>query len=241
MRHPHGLLSRRAMLLTGAAALLTGSAQAETVRGSLPWAPNAGSPPTTVRPGPWVFFTPEEGSLMEAIADRLIPPDPQWAGGKDAGCAVFIDRQLGGPYGTSQGLYMLPPFLEATPEQGMQSPQTPAEQMRTGLAALDHAVRAAYAGKPLHDIPPDEQDKFLQRLQSGDAKLEGADGRKLMMLLIDLTKQGFLTDPVYGGNRDMVGWRMIGFPGARYDYRDWVGRHNERYPRPPVPIAGGHA
>ena len=31
---------------------------------------------------------------------------------------------------------------------------------------------------------------------------------------------------------------MIGYPGARYDYRDWVGRHNERYPHPPVSFAG---
>jgi gluconate 2-dehydrogenase gamma chain len=31
---------------------------------------------------------------------------------------------------------------------------------------------------------------------------------------------------------------MIGFPGARYDYRDWVERHNERYPHPPISIAG---
>ena len=36
----------------------------------------------------------------------------------------------------------------------------------------------------------------------------------------------------------MCSWRMIGFPGARYDYRDWVNRHNERYPRPPVSIMG---
>ena len=36
----------------------------------------------------------------------------------------------------------------------------------------------------------------------------------------------------------MCSWKMIGFPGARYDYSDWVGRHNERYPFPPVSIAG---
>src|SRR6516165_10997218 len=50
-------------------------------------------------PGPWVYFTPEEGAAIEALVDRLIPPDPQTPGGKDAGCAVFIDRQLAGPYG----------------------------------------------------------------------------------------------------------------------------------------------
>jgi gluconate 2-dehydrogenase gamma chain len=35
----------------------------------------------------------------------------------------------------------------------------------------------------------------------------------------------------------MAAWKMIGFPGARYDYTDWVDRHNERYPHPPVSIA----
>ena len=50
--------------------------------------------------------------------------------------------------------------------------------------------------------------------------------------------EGFFADPIYGGNRDMAGWKMIGFPGARYDYRDWVSRHNERYPYPPVSIQG---
>jgi gluconate 2-dehydrogenase gamma chain len=34
----------------------------------------------------------------------------------------------------------------------------------------------------------------------------------------------------------MAAWKMIGFPGARYDYRDWVHRHNERYPLPPMSI-----
>jgi len=56
--------------------------------------------------------------------------------------------------------------------------------------------------------------------------------------LLGDTRQGFFADPVYGGNRDMVGWKMIGFPGARYDYRDWVERHNERYPLPPLAITG---
>ena len=50
--------------------------------------------------------------------------------------------------------------------------------------------------------------------------------------------EGFFSDPIHGGNRDMVGWKMIGFPGIRYDYRDWITRHNERYPHPPVSIMG---
>ncbi len=175
---------------------------------------------------------------MEAIADRLIPPDPDTPGGKDAGCAIYIDRQLAGPYGRSEGLYMRPPFLEGTKEQGAQSPDTPAQRYRKGLAALDAACRAANLGKAFRELDAAAQDSVLARVETGELKLEGVNGVGFFELLLTDTKQGFLTDPVYGGNRDMAGWRMIGFPGARYDYSDWIGRHNERYPLPPVSIGG---
>ena len=107
-------LSRRELLGTTAVWLLFSatSARALVVQGNLPWAPNAGAPPAPVHPGRWVYLTPEEGAAVEALVDRLIPPDPQTPGGKDAGCAVFIDRQLAGPYGSHEGLYMRGPFAE---------------------------------------------------------------------------------------------------------------------------------
>jgi gluconate 2-dehydrogenase gamma chain len=232
-------LSRRALLASTAAALIASTtAQARSVRGKLPWAANAGDPPRPVRPGAWVFFTPEEGSAIEAIVDRLIPPDPQFAGGKDAGCAVFIDGQLAGPYGSSEGLYMMPPFLDGTPQQGNQAPDTPAQQYRKGLAALDAQAKAANVGKSFRELSPDQQDTLLRGLESGQVQLHGINARKFFALVLTDTKEGFFADPVYGGNRNMVSWRMIGFPGARYDYSDWVLRHNERYPRPPVSIGG---
>ncbi len=238
-----GLVSRRMLLAGTAAAALTSRAAAREVSGALPWAPNAADPPIPARPGPWLFFTPEEGVLVEAIADRLIPPDPAGTanptpGGKDAGCAVFIDRQLAGPYGRSAGLYMRPPFMEGTKEQGPQSPLTPAERYRQGLGALDRHVRAANAGRGFHEIPATARDALLTSLQLGHVRLDGANGQMLFTTLLTDVKQGFLTDPVYGGNIGMAGWRMIGFPGARYDYSDWVTRHNERYPLPPVGIGG---
>ena len=239
---PTSLLSRRALLVTTAAMIGTGVA-AKDIAGRLPWAPNAGSPPRPATPGPWQFFTPEEGALMEAIADRVIPPDPPGTanaipGGKDAGCAVFIDRQLAGPYGAATGLYMAPPFMEGAPEQGDQSPLTPAARYRQALAAIDAHARGAYAGKPFHQLPPETQDALLRQLEHGHLTVGSQPGAKVFKFLVTDVKQGFLADPVYGGNRDMAGWRMIGFPGARYDYSDWIGRHNETYPLPPVAIGG---
>jgi gluconate 2-dehydrogenase gamma chain len=233
-------LSRRELLATTAGWLFfsTTSAWALIVKGNLPWAPNAGAPPAPVRPGPWAYFTPEEGAAVEALVDRLIPPDPETPGGKDAGCAVFIDRQLAGPYGSAQGLYMRAPFAEGTPEQGLQSPVTPAERYRQSLAALDKYCRASYAGKSFAELPNDQKDKVVSGLEQGTVTLDSANGRVFFEQLLTNTQEGFFADPVYGGNRDMVGWKMIGFPGARYDYRDWVERHNERYPLPPVGITG---
>src|SRR6201987_4803752 len=109
---------RRRDLLTGTALVLVGEriARAEVVSGKLPWLPDSGAPPEQVTPGPWKFFTDEEAATVEALVDRLIPPDPQTPGGKGAGCAVFLDRQLAGPYGSAEALYMRGPFADGTPQ-----------------------------------------------------------------------------------------------------------------------------
>src|ERR1700751_5366908 len=150
MPHPPRFQSgirRRELMLTTATTLLfsTNSVLAGVVQDSLPWEQNAGAPPTEVRPGPWTYFTAEEGAAVEALVDRLIPADPQTPGGKDAGCAVFIDRQLAGSYGTAEGLYMRGPFADGTPQQGDQSPLSPAARYRQALGALDKHCRGTYA------------------------------------------------------------------------------------------------
>ena len=236
---------RRRDLLVGTALVLVGEkvARAGIIAGQLPWAPNAASPPPTVRPDGWEFFTAAEAAAVEALADRIIPPDtpggpePHTPGGKDAGCAVFIDRQLAGPYGRAEGLYNRGPFATGTKQQGPQSPKTPAEFYRSALAAFDRYCRSQ-GGKPWVEMPADRQDEILNGLESGTIQLEGVDGKRFFGQIINDVQEGFFADPVYGGNRDMCAWKMIGFPGAHYDYRDWVGRHNERYPHPPVSIVG---
>jgi gluconate 2-dehydrogenase gamma chain len=233
-------IHRRALLASTAMTLMlsAGPARSATIVGRLPWEPNAGAPPIPVVPGPWSYFTDEEGAAVEALVDRLVPPDAETAGGKDTGCAVFIDRQLAGPYGRAAGLYMAGPFADGTPTQGAQSALTPAALYRQALAALDVYCRLTYGGKRVAELSDDQKDKLLTGLENGELKLDRVDGRAFFEQLLKNTQEGFFADPVYGGNRDMAGWRMIGFPGARYDYRDWVERHNQPYPLPPVGIAG---
>lgn len=232
-------MRRREFLASAAWLVFSGiSAHARIVRGRLPWEPNAGDPPQQVRPGAWFYFSTEEARAIEALADRIIPPDPQWAGGKESGCAIYLDRQLAGPYGQGEGLYNRPPFMPGTKQQGQQSKDSLAQRYRDGLAALDRYCKANKSGKAFADLSANEQDELLKGLEGGKVKLDGADGTKFFEQAIKDIQQGWFADPVYGGNRDMVSWKMIGFPGARYNYLDWIDRHNEHYPLPPVSIAG---
>jgi gluconate 2-dehydrogenase gamma chain len=211
--------------------------RAASIVGKLPWTPNAGDPPSKIKLGPWEFFTGEEGRTMEALADRIIPADSETPGGKDSGCAVFVDRQLAGPYGRQEGLYVRPPFQAGAKNQGHQSENGPAQEYREGLAALNQASKAKY-GKSFVNLPDDDKDALLKGLESGEFKLQGIDGKAFFERIVRDVQMGFFADPIYGGNREMVAWKMIGYPGARYNYLDWVGRHNERFPLAPVGMTG---
>ncbi|MCX8999394.1 gluconate 2-dehydrogenase subunit 3 family protein [Rhizobiaceae bacterium BDR2-2] len=235
-------LSRRTFLSSVAFTILAGTAGPVLARsfrgGILPWTSYAADPPVQVTPGGWHFFTAEEAATVEAIVDRLIPPDDITIGGKEAGCAVYIDRQLAGPFGNSSRLYTQGPFLPGLPTQGYQGEAVPAARYRSGLDAIK-AYLMQNGGTPFTALSPEQQDTFLTDLEAGRIALpHNIDGKGLFTLILNNTMEGFFADPVYGGNRDMVSWRMLGFPGARYDYRDHVSKHNQPYPRPPVSIAG---
>jgi gluconate 2-dehydrogenase gamma chain len=232
-------ISRRALLASAASIVVSSvSANARIVTGAMPWSPSAANPPSPWRPGPWQFFTADEAATVEAAVDRLIPPDERGAGGKDAGCAVFIDRQLAGPYGQAEGLYMRPPFMAGAATQGNQSPDAPAALYRAGLRSLAEHVKANFAGASFAALSPQDQDSVLAGLEKGSIELKGVSSADFFNLLLQNTQEGYFADPIYGGNRDMAGWKLVGFPGTRYDYRDWVERHNEPYPLAPVAITG---
>lgn len=233
------MLRRRDLLATTAWLIVTGAtAHARIISSVLPWGPNAGDPPIPARPGPWMFFTAPEAAAVEALADRIIPPDPKTPGGKESGCAVYLDRQMAGAYGRSEGLYNRPPFMKGTKQQGRQSDGDVTKTYRDGLAALDKYCRANYSGKAFAELSDADKDELLKGLESEKIKLEGVDGKAFFQQAVTDIQMGFFADPIYGGNRDMVSWKMIGFPGARYNYLDWIERHNEPYPLPPVSLAG---
>ncbi len=234
--------TRRGFLASTAAIVvlgLAGRARAHSYRGgSMPWVMGDG-PPQPVTPGGWYFFTPQEVLLLSAIADRLIPADALSPSASKAGVIVFLDRQLVGSYGNASRLYRAGPFLPGLPTQGYQGKDTPAERFRRGLAGIAAAVEAKTPGKKFSDWTAADQDAFLTDLEAGKATLPGGvDGKAFFAFMLSNVMEGFFADPIYGGNVDMVAWKMIGFPGARYDYLAWIPKHNQRYDLPPVSIQG---
>lgn len=231
--------TRRDLLAGTAAAALSGPASARIISNEMPWQPNEAYPPPAVEPAPLQFLTGEEAATLDAIVDRLIPADELGPGGRESGCTVFIDRQLAGPFGTNEGLYNEGPFAEKPlPSQGLQTPLNPRQQYRMGLAALADYCRGRFGGKRFEQLAAAEQDDLLKGIEKGDVQLPGFSGRALFAAVHTGAMEGFFADPIYGGNRGMAGWKLVGFPGTRYDYRDVIDNPNKPYGLPPVPIKG---
>jgi hypothetical protein len=108
---------------------------------------------------------------------------------------------------------------------------------RKALTALDTACREKLGGKGFADLSDAQKDDVIGGLEAGSFKLEGVDSKEFFVQILTDTKNGFLADPIYGGNKDLAAWKMIGFPGTHYDYRDWIDRHNERVTLPVVGIS----
>jgi gluconate 2-dehydrogenase gamma chain len=188
-------------------------------------------------PGP-AFLNDGERAFVDAALARLIPNDELGAGAKEAGVTAFIDRQLGGPYGRAQTWYMQGPWREGTEQQGYQLKLTPAELYRTAIQDIDEHCRGAYGGKTFAQLDAASQDEVLHGLEKGKVKLARAHAQQFFGMLWEDAREGFLADPMYGGNRDFAGWKLVGFPGPRYNYVAEIDQYGKPYGRPPVGIMG---
>jgi gluconate 2-dehydrogenase gamma chain len=191
------------------------------------------APDRTAQPGGYIFFRPDEVRFVEAATERLIPADANGPGALAAGVPSYIDRQLGGAWGAGERLYRSGPWQQGQPSQGYQLPYTPAELFRNALRGILEDLRKR-GGPSFDKLPVAEQDAYLQALQTGRQNLNGVPSNIFFESLLGLTIEGFFSDPVYGGNKDMAAWKMIGFPGAYANFYDLVDQHGIIYTRPPL-------
>ena len=184
------------------------------------------------------YFNREEWIFLQAACARLIPNDENGPGAVELSVPEFIDREMDGPFGHAANWYMQGPFASALPEFGYQSPLSPRAVYRAGIAAVDAHCRKMFNNRSFSELPATEQDAVLTDLEKGALDFENVSGKSFFGFILQNTKEGYLADPIHGGNKSMGSWKMIGFPGARADFLDWVNKYGARYPLSSVDIAG---
>jgi gluconate 2-dehydrogenase gamma chain len=167
---------------------------------------------------------------------RLIPNDEVGPGAVEAGVPSYLDKQLGGAWGAGERLYRSGPWHSGAPTQGYQLPFTPAELFRHALRSIDGQLQKRHNAS-FDKLSGPEQDAYLTELESGGTDLDGVPSKVFFESLWEMTIEGYFSDPVYGGNRDMKAWAMIGFPGAYAEYYDLVDNYGLEYHRAPMSLA----
>ena len=132
----------------------------------------------------------EAARTLEAMVARLIPSDEHGSGALEAGATRYIDRALGGPLAAAREAY------------------------ERGLAALDAYARTL-TGRSFAELPADRQDALLRDLEQSTATGFVPSSTAFFDLVLGHTLEGTFGDPHYGGNRDFIGWDLIGYPGLR--------------------------
>jgi gluconate 2-dehydrogenase gamma chain len=168
---------------------------------------------------PLRFLSQAEALIVAAAASRIFPSDEAGPGAREAGVAVYIDRQLAGPWGRDRHRYTQGPFEENAPTDfGYQGQATPQQIYRQGLKEL----------KGFDHLEPAEQDQKLKQIEAS----------LFFSLLRQNTIEGMFCDPMHGGNIDMLGWQLIGFPGPRMSNYDDVDKHfGEAFRPKPVSLS----
>ncbi|MGH2547971.1 MAG: gluconate 2-dehydrogenase subunit 3 family protein, partial [Thermomicrobiales bacterium] len=186
--------------------------------------------------------------LLRAACSRLIPTDDSGPGAEEAGVVYFIDREIGSMKYYRGARYTQGPYLPGEATQGDQSAMTMKDRFRVGLDSMDTYAKAQFSDTGFADLTADQQDKVLTDMQTGAVDTFGSisidtsplspmatggqpgiSAAAFFGLLLSYTQAGFFSDPVHGGNRDMVGWKLIGFPGAHLSYSDDIENYNQPF------------
>jgi gluconate 2-dehydrogenase gamma chain len=218
----HDSIARRSFLKGAGAA---GTAVATALSGALPAPAEAqttppakdASPLPPPAAEPLLTLTATEAAFLSAAYDTFIPADRLSPSGTDCRLLAFIDRQLAGAWGSGARLYRSGPFIKGTREQGYQLSLTPREFFAVGIKAANAWTRKTY-GKDFDRLSAAEREAALKAMDAGKAELNEVNGKQFFEMLLASAMEGFFADPIYGGNRDKISWRMVGYPGLPATY-----------------------
>jgi len=191
----------------------------------------------TDTPYQYTFFTEAELGFLAAACERFIPTDEHGPGAVDAGVLEFLDRHMQTPYAAGAIWYMQGPFQESKPQFGYQGKLALKDIIKVGIADFDAYCRNTFK-QAFKDLSVDQQETLLKDASAGKLPFENISSKVFVKYLLEETRNGFFADPIHGGNKDMAGWKLIGYPGMRGDYLDWVSVRDKPYPLPPVSLSG---
>ena len=211
--------SRRAFLVgTAAGAAIAGatvvtSAEAKTqtqARAGAPASVPAVAHTSTGAGGHGAYLNDDDLAAVAAYAERLMPGAPGKPGAKDAGVANYIDLALAGAYADQGDMY------------------------RRGLQALDAYCNATFKEAFVY-LKPAQQDEVITAMEAGKAAgFTWPSAQAFFNTLRTHTMEGMFSDPVYGGNKDFAGWRLVGFPGAQPTFTAADMASNKPFTRAPT-------
>lgn len=138
-------------------------------------------------------LTPEESKILAAIADRIFPRT-ETSGAVEIGAVQYIEIALAGDYAA------LAPFY------------------RQGLRAIERCAKGKFR-RPFCLLSEAQKDQVLVDFES-----RAVPGFKPAADFFETVRchvlEGVFCEPQYGGNRDLMGWRLVDFPGQQFGYAD---------------------
>ena len=184
------------------------------------------------------FLNTDEAAFVETMVDHMVPADELTPKGTDIGINIFIDRALGGAWGKGDRLYMQGPWKPGVPSQGYQLPLTPAQLYRAGIESTNaHCVKTY--GKSFDRLTEGQREEVLIGLSTAKITFDsGLPVRVFWTTLYQSVMEGMFSDPIYGGNRNKAGWKLIGFPGVIAVHREDIVKYRDKeFPNVPLGIA----
>lgn len=167
-----------------------------------------------------MYFTQDQFDTTEAASERIFPKDDLGPGAKELGVAYFIDHQLASQWGNNGKEYMIGPFIKGEPTQGNYPSIKRHDLFTHGLKALQDTSQSKYQ-KAFQELTPEQQDELLGLFEKGEqVTVTGGTAQQFFNLLKNFTIEGVYSDPLYGGNKDMQGWKMRNYPGNQMSYTE---------------------
>jgi hypothetical protein len=139
-------------------------------------------------------LTAAELATLTAVLAQLLPDDSLGPGAVEAGVPSYIDGSLAGSY----------------------APLLPAYQ---GLLPMFDTAAQSLGAAAFADLTDAQQVQLLTEFEAGTAPgipaAEATTVAGLFQLLLEHMREGMFGDPMYGGNKELAGWTLIGYPGIQ--------------------------